>query len=193
MDFFPAKKNDKKRSEVLRVLIDSRDRDPSVYPTANNFRVRLAEPIKNVKSLRLIYARVPLIAGSAHREAVITIRGISGTPSGELQNIDTAWGFPTGVVGVVPLVPAVPGGLEAFYETEEYKITYPSEQCLQQLFELHVQVYCWGGGATPSGWGGANVPSVLYPLAAESVAVPPTPLRNITLCIEVERTAYSLM
>lgn len=47
------------KSQSQTLLIDSRDRDLTKYPSANNYRVHLPKTIRNISSARLVSAEIP--------------------------------------------------------------------------------------------------------------------------------------
>ena len=56
------------------VLVDSRNRNRTRYPNANNFRVQLQHPVRGVYSVELLSAIIPIPEAGAITERFVTIR-----------------------------------------------------------------------------------------------------------------------
>ena len=56
------------------VLVDSRNRNRTRYPNANNFRVQLQHPVRGVYSVELLSAIIPIPEAPAITERFVTIR-----------------------------------------------------------------------------------------------------------------------
>lgn len=176
-----------KKDYAVTLWVDSRDRDVTSYPSAADFSVKLATPIKMIKSIKLLQASIPIVAGT-HTAVAVVIRGLSMCPSGTIPDLEESGGMPSGVLAIVPLVPIVAGGTTAVYrasDNNDWKINF-SDVRLTQLYMIKIQLYVWGGGISPSGWGGPSWPTIIYPLTGEAIGVPPVVGNNINLCLRVK-------
>lgn len=167
-----------------RVWVDSRDREVSKYPNANNFRVVLATPLRAVKSITLTDFRVPII--SPHFYCALVLKNIKDNTLLQLRE-DGSW--PMGTLAVVPLVPAEgAGGTYTYYRYSTFqhnpggwKIEFP--QALGQLSDLQFEIRAWGGG---TGWGGPGVSTILYPIVTEGGQIASNIARNVFIGLEIE-------
>lgn len=173
-----------KKVNVSRVFIDSRDRDVSVYPNANSFRVSLATPLRAVKSITLTEFRVPIISGHYYCALVL-----KNAKDNTLVQLKEDGGWPLGTLAIVQLIPAEgAGGTYAFYRYSTFqhnpsgwRIEFPL--AMGQLSDLQFEILAWGGG---SGWGGPNVNTILYPLTTEARQTTSNIARNVLIGLEIE-------
>lgn len=175
-----------KRTMLLRrVLIDSRDRDRAVWPSANDFRVSLTIPLRAIRSVTLTDAWVPIVG--THRYVVVVLRTLKDRT---LILPRESGGYPAGTLAAIPLIPAVAGGTDAYYRSQTsqvmggssvgWRITIP--QGAPQLDNLHIQLFTWG-------WNGVtNVPTTIaYPLPADQPpGVQPNLNSNVVIQLEIE-------
>jgi hypothetical protein len=105
-----------RRNVYKPLLIDSRDRIISTYPSANNFDIFLGDTLKNVKSMELISALIPIPNGFADRYVVIAEEHCSdsmlianripfGYDNTVPGNYRTGCSFPNGSFAMIQLVP----------------------------------------------------------------------------------------
>jgi hypothetical protein len=170
---------------LKRLFVDSRNRDRAAYPSANAFRALLSVPLKNIRSLSLTDAKIPIIAG--HMYVVVVVRNVRDKT---LINSRESAGMPTGALAVIPLRPAFPGATYAYYRSQPaqgqggsgtgWKLVMPHG--MPQLVDVHMQIYGWG-------WNGVTgqPETIPYPIAADP-ALPATPIddRNVYFQIEIE-------
>ena len=174
----------KARVNIARIWIDSRDRDVSIYPCANSFRVSLAAPLRAVKSITLTDFRVPIVSGYYY--CALVIRNIKDNT---LTPIKEDGGWPLGTLAVVPLVPTEgAGGTYTYYKYSSSKhnpggwaIKFP--QALGQLSDLQFEVRTWGGS---TGWGGPTTTTILYPITTEYEQSTSDIGKNILIGLEVK-------
>ena len=66
------------------VVIDSRDRDPTIYPSPSSYRVELPQTFRNVSSARLVAAEIPgtfyvFSAGRGNTTLTVSVNGVTKT------------------------------------------------------------------------------------------------------------------
>ena len=80
------------------ILVDSRDRDPVLYPSASSYRVELPEIFRNVSSARLVSAEIPgtfyvFSAGQGNTTLAVSVDGTYQTiqiPDGNYSALSMA-------------------------------------------------------------------------------------------------------
>ena len=181
----PGENSKKAKAEVnkARLWIDSRDRDRTIYPNANSFRVSLATPLRGVTSITLTDFRVPIVSG--HYYCALVIRNLKDNT---LLPLKEDGGWPMGTLAIVPLVPAE--GVNGTYTYYQYScakhnpggwhIEFP--QALGQLSDLQFEVLAWGGS---TGWGGPTVTTILYPLSSEAGQSTSSIGKNVLIGLEI--------
>jgi hypothetical protein len=183
---------DVKHTSKLVLYIDSRDRDVTAYPSANDFVFKIAKPVRAVKSIILTSMFCPIVADTTATSFVNVVPVITQLPENTIVQCKESIGFPTGVLGVLPLVPLVAGSNYTSYSSVgskkghggSWKIDFPI--AMSQLYELHIQLLTWGGNVAGNGWGGSIYPPILYPLADESTSSRPAKGNNYYMTIEIE-------
>jgi hypothetical protein len=175
-----------KRAVLLRrVFIDSRDRDRTVYPLANDFRVSMSVPLRAVRSITLTDAFIPIVG--TNRYVVVVLRMLKDRT---LILPRESHGYPAGTLAVIPLVPAAAGMTDAYYRSQVgqqqggssigWRITIP--QGLPQIDNIHIQLFTWGWDAVA-----AAPTTLLYPMPADAaVGVIPIVASNISMQLEIE-------
>lgn len=131
-------------SKTKNIFVSSADRDRSIYPCANNFRVSLSPALKGVRSIILNVAKIPIVAGFDY--VIVVLKNVK--ISSIMVPIEAA-GFPSGTIAVLPLYSQFADG-NAYFQSQwnessvsKWRIDIP--QGLQQLNELHFQLLTHGG------------------------------------------------
>jgi hypothetical protein len=176
----------KQVTSLQRIFIDSRDRDRTRFPSANDFRQTLTVPLRAVRSITLTNAQIPITGSSPYVAVVLrNLRDRTLTLPREHP------GLPPGVLAIVPLVPVFAGAAFVTYSAQTgqhsggaawgWRISIP--QGLPQLRDLHIQLFVWASVAgTPT-----TSQTSPYGLAAEAVlAVAPAVANNVYLGLEIE-------
>ena len=186
----PGENDSKAKTKVTkaRLWVDSRDRDVTTYPVANDFKVTLATPLRAVSSITLTDFRVPIVTDTngAFYYCALALKNVAGNTLLQLKE-DGSW--PAGTLAIIPLIPAEGlGGTYAYYRNTNtkrspsgWRVKFP--QALGQLSELRFEILAWGGG---TGWGGPTVTTMLYPLASEAQSMTSDMGKNVLIGLEVE-------
>jgi hypothetical protein len=146
--------------------------------------MHLAVPVKAVSSIRLTDLRIPIIG--AHTYVAVVVSNLNDDSM--LQTIECG-GYPRGLLAIVPLIPAAVGATYAYYQPisggSGWKLDFPI--AMAQLYELHIEIFAWGGAANiVGGWGGPMWPTIYYPLPAEALGAPASLSNNLFHSLEVE-------
>lgn len=170
---------------LKRLFVDSRDRNRAFYPNANDFRMSMTVPIRNVRAITLTNAKIPIVQGYSYAAVVLT-----NLKDRTLFLPKESPGLPAGVMAIIPLIPNVQGDNFAYFTSNSnpksggsqgsWRIAFP--QGMAMLNELHFRLLTWD-------WNGALLaPSTIpLPLNAEAnVAVAPDVDNNIFMQIEIE-------
>lgn len=170
---------------LKRLFVDSRDRNRVHYPNPSDFRMSMTIPLKNVKSVTLTNAKIPIIQGSEYAAIVLT-----SLKDRTLYLPKESPGLPSGVLAIVPLIPYVQGANYAYYTSSTnqksggsqggWRVAFP--QGMPMLNELHFQIFTWRwDAATSSG------ETIFLPLASEAnPAIEPVAENNVTFQLEIE-------
>lgn len=149
-----------------RIFIDSRDRNRIAYPNANRFTLNMATPIRAVKYIVLMNAKIPIVAGYSYVAVVLSNFG-----DRVLMQTKESPGWPSGTLAIIPLVEHAIGCGYAYYQgvndgsaSDGWRFDIP--QGLPQLTKLDISLYCWAWDPVL-----ASAETVLYPLPID--AVPP--------------------
>ena len=184
MDVNPSKS--KGHQTTFRLLVDSRDRDPTIFPSAADFVMHLATPVKGVKAITLTDARIPIVDATDFPYVVVVLSNIKDNT---LLQCKEGTGYPQGALAMVQMIPAQLGANYAYYDAQRkdhhgggWRVEFPF--ALGQLWELHFQIWTWVGDST--GWGGATVPPELYQLSTESTSRPASIDNNVWFGLEIE-------
>jgi hypothetical protein len=103
----------KQHKSLKRILIDSRNRDTSLYPNANNFVQTLPVPIRAVRSITLTDARIPVVDITAYLYGIICCPDLSG---GVLINSRESSQYAPGALAIVPMIPSYVGAPHTYYQ-----------------------------------------------------------------------------
>jgi len=174
-----------RKVNLKRLFIDSRDRNRTHYPNANDFRMSMTVPLKGVRSVTVTNAKIPLVQGYDYTAIVLT-----NLKDRTLYLPKESAGFPAGVLAIIPLIRYSRGYNYAFYQSETnqksggsqggWRIVFP--QGMPMLNELHFQLYTWAWDAVDH-----TSQTILLPLTSEPViATQPSVDNNITLQLEIE-------
>lgn len=174
-----------RKVSLKRLFIDSRDRNRTHFPNANNFTMSMTVPLKVVKSITLTNAKIPLVQGYDY--VVVVLRTLKDRT---LHLPKESPGFPGGVLAIFPLVAYKVGLTYAYYKSDTnqknggsqggWKINFP--QGYPMLNELQFQLYAWH-------WDAVNNcgETVLLPLTGEPILnVEPAVANNTTYQLEIE-------
>jgi len=163
----------------VRFLIDSRDRDVSVYPSANNFQRQFTNKMKLVLNVELASAQIPLLPACTERYVIITEDHCSdalethssimfGTTSGP-----TGCEYPRGVIAMIPLHKQWSGlpGSDNYVWWQNGKLAEPwptnnLQGANSAIDRLYIRIWIWDPSHS----------AILYPLPAE---LPPPAIPNI--------------
>ncbi len=185
------KPKSKEHTTNMRLHIDSRDRDPTLFPNANDFRFHMAVPIKGVTAITLTDLWCPIASDTSTTSFTYVVPVLADLPENIVAQYKEGTGYPNGVLGVIPLIPYELGATYTYHSSlgkkrahgGNWRIDFPF--AMGQLFELHMQLWTWAGNPA-TGWGGPQYPPMLYPLGTESARAGPTKPNNYWVGLEIE-------
>jgi hypothetical protein len=182
----------KQHKNFKRILVDSRNRDFALYPSANNFVQILPVPIRAVRSIALTDARIPVVDAAAYLYSVICLPELSGN---DLVNTRDSSQFAPGALAVIPMIPSPAGGTHTYYQAYPgqrmggsgggWRLEFPMGITLSQI-RIQILVYMIPALPPPAppppvlpGW------STLLPIVN---AVPPVRdfATNLYITLEIE-------
>lgn len=144
----------KQHKNFKRILIDSRNRDVTLYPNANSFVQTLPVPIRAVKSVTLTDARIPVVDPAAYLYSVVCLPDLSG---GDLINTRESSQYVPGALAVVPMIPSYAGAAHTYYSSFPgqkmggsgggWRLEFPMGITLSQL-RVQIHVYSGAGSST---------------------------------------------
>jgi hypothetical protein len=151
----------------------------------------LAVPIKAVTSVILTDLWVPIVTDTSVCSYTYVVPVLAGLPENVVAQYKEGLGYPTGVLGVIPLVPLASSPAFTYFtsfgsergQAASWRIDFPF--AVGQLSELHMQLWTWQGNTT-TGWGGGLYAPQLYPFTAESLRSPPAKTDNYWAVVEIE-------
>ncbi len=189
----PGENRSKAKTQTthVRLHMDSRDRDPTLYPNANDFHYHMAVPIRGVKAITMTDLWCPIVDDGSVTAFTYVVPVLAGLPENIVAQYKEGTGYPNGVLGFVPLVPYAAGAQYTYYtalggekaQGGSWRIEFPF--AMGQLSDLHMQMWTWGGNST-TGWGGPLYPPRLYPFAAESISSPPDKAENYWITLDID-------
>jgi hypothetical protein len=145
----------KQHKSLKRVLIDSRNRDVALFPSASNFVQTLPTPIRAVKSVSLTDARIPVVDPASYLYCVVCLPDLSG---GDLLNTKESSQFAPGALAVVPMIPTHTGDSHTYYQSYPgqkmggsgggWRLEFPMGITLSQI---RVQTLVYATPPTPPG------------------------------------------
>jgi hypothetical protein len=103
--------------QTVTVLVDSRDRDPEVYPHAHTYRVHLPAPLRDVTAARVVSAEIPDTVYTFSQDDNNTTLDL--TVAGESRSIT----IPDGRYTVETLCAAVESALNQAFDSVDIGIT----------------------------------------------------------------------
>jgi hypothetical protein len=144
----------KQHKSLKRILVDSRNRDVALYPSANNFVQTLPIPIRAVKSVTLTDARIPVVDPAVYLYSVICLPDLSG---GDLVNTRESSQFSPGALAVVPMIPISAAAPHAYYTSYPaqkmggcgggWRLEFPMGITLSQI-RVQIHVYSSPGSSS---------------------------------------------
>lgn len=181
----------KTKTTRMRLQMDSRDRNPAIFPNANDFRFHMATPIRGVTSITLTDLWCPIVADGSVTSYSYVVPVLADLPENVIAQYKEGTGYPNGVLGFIPLIPFNTGAVYTYHTSfsgepahgGNWRIDFPF--ALGQLSELHMQLWTWAGNGT-TGWGGPMYPPMLYPFNNESVQSPPAKTDNYWIVLEID-------
>lgn len=203
----PPLQNEFGRLSTHIVTVDSRDRNRSVFPNANNFRIELPLMYRNVSSLELRRFMMPVPAAIATEPYVILRVGdhsnrleravapgrsntiTTGTSAQDVPQ-DRVWGNPgtDQAYGVIPLriTSGIGGGTNflLWEASSDQRIAKHYRPVLTNLKYLHVEIFTRGNVS------GTGAPTPV-PLTADSVTATDATVAANNIYLEFEIHAQS--
>lgn len=190
----PGENKSKAKAQTthMRLHLDSRDRDPLLFPNANDLRFHMAVPIRGVTSITLTDLWCPIATDTSMTSYSYVVPVLCDLPENIVAQYKEGTGYPNGVLGFLPLIPYVAGAGYTYHTSfgskgpqgGNWTINFPF--AMGQLSELHMQLWTWAGDYTGTGWGGPQYPPKLYPFAVESISSPPTKPNNYWITLEID-------
>lgn len=162
------------------IVVDSRDRDRSVYPSASSFRVKLQRRYKRVYSVALRMAFVPALEDTTEHYCVLRSRKLAlmegAVATGEQPSRN---GVFNDAFALIPFRRDLPyegtpnwqPGVTVFSDSPFQKQFSPP----QDLSELDLSLWIRGNGDEP----------MLHPLAEEPEGTTPQAKNNVVYVFEV--------
>lgn len=136
---------------LKRIFVDSRNRDTTIYPSANHFMISLPTPVKNVKSIILTSMSVANVGADRWVCIAFKLPGADGVIQDRFSGQ-----FPAGSLGVMPLTN---GAAYSDYAAGVYDDTVKLEMETPMTFQ-NFEIFLYG-------YGGPMVAPVLYALPDE--------------------------
>lgn len=166
------------------VPIDSRLRDYNLYPSANNFKVRLAQIYHNVRSIELLDAIIPIKGSQLYVSLKLSGSGrILNHEAGETTALAPNVSNPllNDSFALIALTPDFATDEITHWEKGERRHIHYYQPPLSTLDTLQITLEEWG--AVGSAFDTVN----LYGLATEAppVTTNPDPTENILLIFEI--------
>lgn len=168
------------------LMIDSRDRDVTVYPSANQFDAFLGDRMKGLKSMELLTAIIPIPAGFTDRYVVLALDnceeammfadrvpfGMATTAPAVVHR--TGCSFPPGSMAMIPLVGPTVVGTTVTWTNDNvgqggYKVKFKGDMTNKD--RLVFSLWCWDYSTIP----------VRYPLPNDALPpIVPNIANNVT-------------
>lgn len=146
------------------LLVDSRDRDITTYPSANRFEVFLSNKTNGLVGIELVQAIIPVAPGFNDRYVVLAedhcedvMMFADRVPFGQVTTIPTTQyptgcSFPKGSICVIPMVVNSFGGTAVTWtnNNENNSIVSKFRGGTRNVDRLTVSLWGWGSNSTPT-------------------------------------------
>lgn len=153
-------------TQITQFEIDSRDRDTSLYPSGNYFKIPLGDQYKKICRISIKTIHMPVLAGTTEHHYFLTLKESK-------KHIHTPTNLPiSDVFAIPPFTLNIPSTITGYSVAVTDKVIWEQrfDQYLEQLNELTLGVYI----RSPAG-------PVLYGLANNTDVD-----QNWTMVVEIE-------